>query len=208
MVITGASSAICQELTRLSPEPVVVVGQEQVDMRDLAQITGMKSMLQEHNRIVVAHGSCSDVPFLSRQPADIAESLFVNCVSEARLCEIALAANPSARICVIGSASAIKGSWDIPYWFGKAGLHSYVRERRLEHPGQQLVCVAPSGIDCGMTLRRPEREIAELRQSHPKRRLVSPAEVAKLVHFLLFVDEGYITNTVIEINGGRFARRG
>lgn len=30
---------------------------------------------------------------------------------------------------------------------------------------------------------------------------------AKSLNFLLFTDEGYITNTVAEINGGEFARR-
>jgi NAD(P)-dependent dehydrogenase (short-subunit alcohol dehydrogenase family) len=173
-------------------------------MSDLEQVDTLD--LTGHDHILIAHGTVCTEPFLERSQRDLEAEFSVNCLSVVRLCERALEVNQSVRICIIGSSSATKGSWDIAYWLAKAALHSYVRERQVS-PGQQLVCVAPSGVDCGMTLRRPAAEIEELKQSHPKRRLVTAREVAALIHHLLFADAGYVTNTVVEMNGGRFARR-
>jgi hypothetical protein len=54
-----------------------------------------------------------------------------------------------------------------------------------------------------MTLRRDDTENLERRrEEHPKKRFLTSLEVAKMVHHLLYVDEGYTTGTVIRMNGG------
>jgi NAD(P)-dependent dehydrogenase (short-subunit alcohol dehydrogenase family) len=206
LLMTGASSEICRSLRKLVDCPVHQLRRDTWDMADLNHADNLAPVFKRHDHLVIAHAAYETAPFLSRTQADLEQSFTVNCLSVVRLCERALEVNPSVRICIIGSASATKGSWDIAYWLAKASLHAYVRERQVS-PGQQLVCVAPSGIECGMTLRRPETEIAELKQSHPKQRLVTAREVASLIHHLLFADSGYVTNTVVEMNGGQFARR-
>lgn len=206
LLMTGAGSDVCHALSRLVECPVARVFRADCDMADLNAVDNLSYLFESHDRIVIAHAAVETVPFLSRTQDDLEQSFTVNCLSVVRMCELALEVNPSARICIIGSSSATKGSWDIAYWLAKAALHSYVQERQLS-PGQQLVCVAPSGIECGMTLRRPVREIEALKAEHPKKRLVTPREVASLIHYLLFADAGYVTNTVVEMNGGRFARR-
>ena len=54
-----------------------------------------------------------------------------------------------------------------------------------------------------MTERRQDVENLQHRQEkHPKRRFLEAAEVARMIHFLLYVDEGYTTGVVIRMNGG------
>lgn len=119
------------------------------------------------------------------------------------LCEQILAENPAARIVVLGSESGIKGSYDTVYAGAKAALHKYVETKKLK-PDQQLVCVAPSIIeDSGMTQRRQDLDNLERRRrEHPKGRFMKAEEVARLIHFLLYVDPGYISGTTIVMNGG------
>jgi NAD(P)-dependent dehydrogenase (short-subunit alcohol dehydrogenase family) len=71
-------------------------------------------------------------------------------------------------------------------------------------PQQQIVCVSPGIIeDAGMTVRREDRvNLARRRDMHPKRRFLRAIEVARMIHFLLYVDEGYTSGVVIRMNGG------
>jgi NAD(P)-dependent dehydrogenase (short-subunit alcohol dehydrogenase family) len=137
---------------------------------------------------------------------EIAETFMVNAGNVMRECDRLLEVNPSARICVVGSESAFKGSFDMAYAGAKAGLHRYVESRRLEYPRQQLVCVAPTCI--GGTRMNEQRNkdgrvaLARRKERHPKQRWLTPSEVAHMIYFLLCVDEGYTTNVVIRMNGG------
>jgi NAD(P)-dependent dehydrogenase (short-subunit alcohol dehydrogenase family) len=121
-----------------------------------------------------------------------------------RLVELTLANSPEARICVMGSESAYSGSHNEAYALSKAALHRYVEMRALA-PGQQLVAVSPGIIsDAAMTTGRDDQERVTWRaDTHPKRRHVTSAEVARVVHFLLYQDEGYLSNVVIRMHGGR-----
>ncbi len=136
---------------------------------------------------------------------EIALTYKVNYIDVAASCEYILMKNPVARICVIGSESGISGSYDECYADAKRLLHHYIETRGLEDSRQQLVCVAPWIIeDSSMTMRRTDREnLSRVRDAQPKKRFALAAEVAQLVKFLLYTDRGYITNTVIRMNGGR-----
>ena len=119
-------------------------------------------------------------------------------------CDRLIAGNDQARICVIGSEAGYVGSYDAIYAQTKAALHQYVRDKRLRTPEQQLICIAPSLIeDAGMCSRRVDMENVERkRQSHPKGRLLTAAEVARLVYFVLYEDRGYLSGVVLRMNGG------
>ena len=135
--------------------------------------------------------------------AESARSLAINLTSTVRICEHLLTGNPRARIAVLGSES-FRGSFDTTYFLAKAGVNAYVQQRRLPHPGQQLVVVSPTIIlDSGMTRRRqdPDR-VAERAARAPKHRFLRAAEVSRLLHYVLYVDEGMLTNTVVSLNGG------
>jgi NAD(P)-dependent dehydrogenase (short-subunit alcohol dehydrogenase family) len=141
---------------------------------------------------------------LSEQSSDeIGESLHVNLIRPLEICEDVLARNERARIVVLGSESGCAWSFDGVYASAKAALHKYVETKKLSQ-NQQLVCVAPSIIeDCAMTLERSDLDnLARRRSEHPKGRFLSAAEVARLIHFCLYVDEGYLSGQVIRLNGG------
>ena len=137
---------------------------------------------------------------------EVARTFHVNTVSVIRECDRLLGVNPNARICVVGSESAFKGSFDAVYAAAKAGLHNYVETKRLPHSGQQLVCVAPTCIvGTAMNQQRNADGIAALserQKRQPKLRWLEPMEVARMIHFLLCVDKGYTTGVIIRMNGG------
>jgi hypothetical protein len=57
-----------------------------------------------------------------------------------------------------------------------------------------------------MTTRRLDKNnVLAAEHSHPKGRLLNTPELVSVIEFLLFQNT-YITNTIIEINGGKFAR--
>ena len=135
--------------------------------------------------------------------ASLARSFMANCGCIVQYVSRVLEVNPYARICVVGSMSADKESYDGAYTLGKAALHRYVETKQLQHPHQQLVAVAPGMIaDAGMTTRRQDRENVErYAQEHPKRRLLTSLEVAQMIYHLLYVDKGYTSNTVVKMYG-------
>lgn len=135
---------------------------------------------------------------------DPAEAWRVNYHEVAALCDFVLTRNEAARICVMGSESGYLGSFCRPYAEAKAALHRYVETRPLL-PLQQLVAVSPGIIsDAGMTTRRDDQDTVQKRaEEHPKRRHVTTDEVVRLIRFLLYEDQGYVSGTVVRINGGR-----
>lgn len=131
------------------------------------------------------------------------EGYAVNCWQVTDACERIFAANPRARVCVIGSESGFSGSFDDIYADAKRLLHEYIERKKLM-PEQQLICIAPSIIeDAGMTARREDTDNLQRRMAlNPKRRFLQSTEVAALIHHALYVDQGYLTGTVIRMNGG------
>ena len=138
--------------------------------------------------------------------AEMADTFTVNAINVMRECDWLIERNPQARICIVGSESGFKGSFDMAYAAAKAGLHKYVETRRLKYPGQQLVCVAPTCVvNTNMNRQRNADGVAALearRLKHPKQRWLEPIEVARMIHFLLSDGNDYTTNCVIRMNGG------
>lgn len=122
-----------------------------------------------------------------------------------RFCDQAFDFNPHARICIIGSRSGEAGSYDMAYAGAKAAIHMYIRCKRLTEPGQQLVGIAPTIIeDSGMTQMRDDLEDCMARGQLQRRgRWLRAIDVARLAHFLLYVDDGAISNQVIIMDGGQ-----
>jgi NAD(P)-dependent dehydrogenase (short-subunit alcohol dehydrogenase family) len=190
LAVTGYRSTIVDELRTLLLED-----EEVVRMADYIP--------DDAERYLLCAGVIRPKTLREQTAEEIRETIEVNLITPIRLCDAILERNPKARICVIGSESGFSWSYDGVYASAKAALHRYVETKKLE-PLQQLVCLAPSVINfTGMTLARPDVENLAARESaHPKRRFLTPMEVAKAIHFLLYQDLGYITGTVIRVNGG------
>lgn len=212
ILLIGSSSKICQELIPLLPVNYEVIPKtsKDCDFNNWDDVLNFdRTALHTSDRIVFTHGIVSSKGrYIDRSPQSIEEEIKINLLSTVHLIESALTYNSKVRIVVLGSESGKKGSFDIPYALSKFSLHKYVEERRINYPGQQLVCIAPSLIvDSGMTSKRIDIEnIKNSIETNPKKRGVKSIEVARLVHYLLFVDEGYINSTVVHMNGGKFAR--
>ena len=193
----GAGSSIAVELNKLHPV-------RPVWRADPIPLDG--------DRYLFCQGIIQQKRPVDQTSVEMLHTFWVNCARTIQECDRILDVNPKARICVVGSESAFKGSFDGIYAAAKAGIHRYVETKRLKYSGQQLVCVAPTCIlGTGMNEQRNEDGKAALearRIKHPKQRWLEPIEVATLIHFLLFVDEGYITNVVIRVNGGEHTRLG
>jgi len=112
------------------------------------------------------------------------------------------------RMLYVSSESAKKGSYDGAYFLSKVSVETYIKELRLKNNKSTLVALAPSIIaDAGMTERRDDQEnIKKAIANHPKQRLLLSSEVADTCFWILRDASEYITNTVIEMNGGKFTR--
>jgi NADP-dependent 3-hydroxy acid dehydrogenase YdfG len=121
------------------------------------------------------------------------ETVNVNLIETMRICERILSTIPTARICVVGSCSGIKGSYDQLYGASKAGIHHYIKTRKVLDT-QQLVAVSPCIIrDSGMTERRSDYpRVLEERET------VSAKQVADVIYGLLTMTPA-ISNEVVPV---------
>lgn len=193
IAIRGAASVIAQSLVPLLPEGEVVAKVGRHDKPPL-----------EAERYLFCQGVINPRPITMQGDVMIADTFMVNAGRVIKTCDHIIEANDRARIVVMGSESGFAGSFDGAYAAAKAGLHAYVETKRLRTPTQQLVCIAPTIIrHSGMTLARADLDEVDRRgREHPKKRWLTPGEVARLVHFCLYQDDGYLTGVVIRVNGG------
>lgn len=158
------------------------------------------------DRYLICLGYLAGKQITAMTRREAADTFHANCADIMAICELILENNSGARICIIGSESGFAGSYDHAYAAAKAGIHQYVENRRLAHPGQQLVAIAPTVIwDSGMTQRRSDLQaLAERGEARRRGRWLDAREVAALAHFVLYRDSGTLSNVVIRQNGGNW----
>lgn len=191
IVITGWRSRVAVEFLALLPSEETATRGDCVNDK-----------LPVADRYLFCQGVLRPKQFHEQSAEEIEESYVVNYRSIRNACDEILVSNPAARVCVIGSESGYRGSYDGTYAAAKADLHRYVETRELG-PGQQLVAVSPWIIgDAGMTkVRKDGANLERRREEHPKGRFLTAAEVALMAFHLLYVDRGYTTGTVIRMHG-------
>ena len=196
LAIRGFASKIAQALIDILPEGETAVPVER------------GKIVNDAERYLFCDGMLMPKRVSAQTAKERGDSFIANCANTIEACDMIIATNPDARICVIGSESAFCWSYDASYAAAKAGLHRYVETKALSSKAQQLVCVAPSIIwDAGMTERRDDLDVLECKRlKHPKGRFLTSAEVAALVHHVLYVDKGYLSGVVIRMNGGAHTR--
>jgi NAD(P)-dependent dehydrogenase (short-subunit alcohol dehydrogenase family) len=207
--VSGARTTLVRELLALVPsERVVSLGRRDDDdvHIDFAGEFDVTAIPADLDRYLFAAGVLVPRPLAQQTFAETAASFAINLTSVVRMCDYILDNNPRARIAVVGSESW-RGSFDTSYFLAKVGLNAYVEGKRLPHPAQQLVVVSPTIIvDSGMTERRDDlASVMERARQSPKGNFLRAAEVAKLIHYCLYVDAGNLTNTVVSLNCGLFA---
>lgn len=136
-------------------------------------------------RYVLAAGYLAGKTLNSASADELARTWLVNFVNTARLGNEILQRDPMARVCVVGSMSALDGSFDLAYAGAKAALHLWAETTHLS-AGQQLVVVAPPIIaDSGMTERRPDYPAILSTRPH-----VTAWDVASTIHAALWAPVG------------------
>jgi len=112
----------------------------------------------------------------------------------------------SGRIINISSVVGHTGNGgQVPYSMEKAGLDAMTKSLVQELRGRPILVnsVAPGFIDTAMTQELPEEIRAAILSRIPLERLGEPDEIADVVSFLA-TRAGYITGTVIHVNGGMY----
>jgi len=111
------------------------------------------------------------------------------------------------RIINITSVVAAMGNaGQTNYTASKAGIEGFTRSLAREIGSRQITvnCVAPGFIDTDMTSELSEALIQSMLNAVPLARLGKPEDVAAAVNFLASEEAGYITGTVLDVNGGMY----
>lgn len=209
IVLIGATHQLTSSLESLGIEVLRVGRKErlQIDFLNCFDPDFLKNLPVDERLYCVNVGLLVGKQINDASEAEIMNSIKVNLIGVTKLVEHLLKINSDARIVVMGSESGRKGSFDTTYFLSKAALRQFVRQRKVGE-NQQLVMISPSTIyDSNMTASRADKERLEgYIQQHPKKRFLRMHEIATTLRFVLSADAAYLTNTEIEINGGKFSR--
>jgi NAD(P)-dependent dehydrogenase (short-subunit alcohol dehydrogenase family) len=102
---------------------------------------------------------------------------------------------------VIGESGAVGQA---NYAASKSGLFGFSKSlaQEVARKGVTVNCVAPGYIETEMVAAVPEEVLAKLLKGVPVGRLGQASEIARAVQFLVNDHAGYITGSVISVNGG------
>ena len=113
--------------------------------------------------------------------------------------------NEFGRIVNISSVIGQTGSiGQANYASSKAGLIGFSKSLAQEVAGKGVTvnCVAPGFIETEMVAAVPEKAMAKILAKIPVGRLGQADEIARAVQFLVDDRAGYVTGSVISVNGG------
>lgn len=150
ILIAGWRSTVSQALRELMPtQRALAVEKKSSTVWDF-------SMAPEDVRVVITLGYLAGKRARDQSDHEENQTWGLNFAEPTLLAEQVLYERPAARVCVLGSWSAVNGSYDENYAASKAKLHRWVQRQTYDPPGQ-LVCIAPPIIaDSAMTRRRPD----------------------------------------------------
>jgi 3-oxoacyl-[acyl-carrier protein] reductase len=162
--------------------------------------------------IVNSAGKLRDQLFLGSKFQDHEDHINEHLMIPMALTHLALKAMSTAKFGRIINLSSISANFakrgQTNYAAAKAGLEGFTKTLALEvaHRGVTVNAIAPGLIETPMTkgfVEKIEAEGSSIRSRIPVGRVGRPEEVGSLVKFLCSRDAGYITGTVITIDGGR-----
>jgi NAD(P)-dependent dehydrogenase (short-subunit alcohol dehydrogenase family) len=201
---TTAAAALAAELDGVSVE--------QVDVADAGACADLvRRVLDEHGRLdhlVTNAGLLVEAAAVDTDPSTWEQVVAVNLSAAFHLCRAALPAMRAAgfgRIVTISSVTAVMGSpSEAAYGAAKAGLHGLTRSlaRETARAGITVNCVVPGVFETDMTAAMPERTQQAILRMIPVGRRGLPDELARAVCFLLADDAGYVTGSVLTVDGG------
>lgn len=215
VAIIGSSSYLSKEIkNELTGFNVIEFGREvecnknRIDVTNISSLYIKEIFSYNYNIYIFNLGLILPKNIIELSENEIFDSLKINALFTICSCEYILKSNNKARIFIIGSESGRKGSFDTTYFLSKTMLRSYVKQRYLLSPEQQILLVSPSTIsDSKMTLSRDDKtRLENYALEHPKGCFVSNKEISRYLCDIIKNNSTYFSNTEIEINGGKFAR--
>jgi len=109
------------------------------------------------------------------------------------------------RIVNISSVIGQQGNiGQVNYAASKSGLFGMTQSlaREVAAKGVTANCVAPGYVDTEMVAGVPEKAMDRILAGIPVGRLGQASEIARAVQFLVDDDAGYVTGSVLSVNGG------
>jgi NAD(P)-dependent dehydrogenase (short-subunit alcohol dehydrogenase family) len=116
-----------------------------------------------------------------------------------------MSAQGFGRIINVGSVSAAMGSpFQVDYASAKAGMVGLTRSlaRAVARKGVTVNCVIPGGFETSILEAMTLTDRSLIEKSVPVGRFGRPAELAHVVASLLHDEAGYVTGSVIVVDGG------
>jgi len=153
-------------------------------------------------------GITRDNLFMRMKDEEWDNVLNVNLTSAMRLCRGVLRGMMKARWGRIVNIGSVVGATGNPgqgnYAASKAGIIGMSKSLAHEVAGRGITVnvVAPGFIDTAMTDRLTDEQKATINARIPAGRMGQPAEIAAAVLYLCSGEAGYVTGTVLHVNGG------
>jgi 3-oxoacyl-[acyl-carrier protein] reductase len=173
----------------------------------------VEGVLATHRRIDVlvnCAGATADRLLLRMRSSELRAALAVNLEAVVAMSRATLQPMLKQRYGRIVSLSSVVASTGNPgqtaYAAAKAGVEGFTRAlaREVATRGVTVNCVAPGWIDTALTAQTDDAARARALQATPLGRAGTPEEVAHAVSFLASERAGYITGTVLQVNGGLY----
>ncbi len=185
-----------------------------LDVRDAAGCDSLVERIQkEFGEILILVNNAAvvrDNLALRMKDAEWDEVIETNLRSVFRLSRAVMRGMMKARWGRIVNITSVVGAsgnaGQANYAAAKAGVAGMTRALARELGSRNITvnCVAPGFIDTDMTRALGEEQRAALLAGIPLGRLGAPEEIAAAVAFLASPDAGYVTGTVMHVNGGMY----
>ena len=224
-LVTGASRgighAIAAELARHGAKVVGTATSETgaksvpgigkvLNVRDVAQCDALIEELGDVAILVNNAGITRDNLALRMKDAEWDEVIETNLRAVFRLSRAVMRGMMKARWGRIINITSVVGASGNPgqanYAAAKAGIVGMTKSLAREIGSRNITvnCVAPGFIDTDMTRALPEASRKALLEQIPLGRLGAPEDVAAAVAYLASPGAGYVTGTVLHVNGGMY----
>ena len=209
VALSGTREAPLRELAAELGDRAHVVTADLSDPESVQALPGAVSAAMGPVDILVNNaGITRDNLFMRMSDDEWSQVLEVNLTSAFRLCRAVLRPMMKARWGRIVNISSVVGSTGNPgqgnYAAAKAGLVGMSKSLAAEVASRGITvnCVAPGFIASAMTDKLNDEQKSRILAQLPAGQMGRPDDVAAAVLYLASKQAGYVTGTVLHVNGG------